>query len=429
MDNQFICKSIAIVGLLIMFAFQSFYLNDLGPIYSPLIWFVGALLIGFSLDKCYFSRSLSKGFVELSSGKIWFLLLYILGLAVLVFLLNQLFLEHPILASQSDIVPSLEYYVTRLLEGEKVYQAMPFDGYEVWPTYFPMMWLPYIMPELLGFDYRWIPIVLFFSIYFLLMWNTVSQKDSLGAILFKALLPIIFILLIAGEDYSVFAYAVELTPISYYILLIWALYRKNLIWIGIAVAFCTMARYAYSLWGIILVVVLWKEMGFKSLLTVASAGIMTILLVYILPFFIWDPTILTDGLKYYGLTADGQWQLQYWQSDGDIPYHLNRGLSFSYWWYIWAGDEWEVSLSFAKRIQLIMSIATVVGLLVYYFKKKKSLPWNDFLLWSLFVYLAVFYAFIYVPFSYLFMLPLLVGLCLVALFFFTKKEVSDVRIS
>ena len=59
-------------------------------------------------------------------------------------------------------------YVQRLLGGETVYKPLPFEGYQVNPTYLPLMWAPYSFSEILKIDYRWtayavflIPIIIY----------------------------------------------------------------------------------------------------------------------------------------------------------------------------------------------------------------------------------------------------------------------------
>lgn len=333
--------------------------------------------------------------------------------------LYQIIAETPILAEQSDIIPSLQYYVQRLIAGDKVYAPMPFHGYEVLPTYFPMMWLPYIIPEVMGIDYRWLPLLAFYAIYAHIVFYTTDEKQSIFYVIIKSLLPALAIYFIAKHDVSVFKYSVELLPISYYLLLIYGLYKKNPWLIGAALAFCTLGRYAYSLWIIPFIVIIWYAKGFSYLLKIGGTGIAALLILYFIPFFMHDPDILFDGLAYYKTTVESQWVTQSWQAEGAIPYHLDRGLSLSHWYYTHIEGSHLDKLSIATRDQSIAIFLTALLLTSIYFLRSrfhKTLAWNHYLIYSLFLYLCVFYSFITVPFSYLFLLPLMVGFVIYSLY-------------
>lgn len=415
-----------IVGWVLMLCVQTYWHEDMKPYLNPLLWFVGAIMLCFSLfyDATFVAKSnpINKLNIPYSYSIGLATILLAIGMYYNYSELSVLFDKNPIKASQSDIVPSLQYYVRRLLTGEKVYAPMAFEGYEVLPTYFPMMWLPYILPELSGNDYRWLPIGVVYVAYFLLILSSLKTKESVPYLVIKSIALPIVISLFVKYDYTVFAFAVELLPISYYILLLIGLYRKNPTLIGVALGFCTLGRYAYSLWIIPLVFILWHANGFKYLLKVSIAGLAILLFVYVIPFLLFDIEILVNGFKYYSDTVTGQWHPQSWQNKGDVPYHLGRGLSFSYYFYELIDGNIEHRLSIAKVSQLVLSLITAIGFIFLYLKLKSKIKWNIFLLISLFGYLSVFYAFIYVPFSYLFKLPLIMGMCLLILQFWSKED-------
>ena len=171
-----------------------------------------------------------------------------------------------------------------------------------------------------------------------------------------------------------------------------------------------MSRYSYTLFIIPFVVIIWKEWGFKNLLKVGLAGTSVILLLYIFPFYLKDPSILTNGLEYYSRTATDQWKTQFWQPDGSIPYHLNNGLSFSYFFFTLVEGDEVSKLNWAKLFNLIFSLGTALLITFLWFFNKNKTEWGLYLSNGLILYLIVFYSFLYVPFSYLFMLPLGLGI-------------------
>ena len=136
-------------------------------------------------------------------------------------------------------------------------------------------------------------------------------------------------------------------------------------------------------------------------------------MIYIIPFLSQDWDLVANGLKYYETTAIRQWKIQAWQSPGEKPYHLFHGLSFSGWFYDNIEGDALSKMSAARTVHGIVSFAAAIILGLAYLAMKKFRPtWNVrlFLLVGLKFYLLIFYGFIYVPFVYLFMLPLFISL-------------------
>ncbi len=421
LQKQFLVPLLSLFGLYLMLRFQTINQGDPNLLWSPIIWIVASLIC---ITPLWYDRSYAYKTWRYSPYVTAVLLA--LGLLFTGYLLQGIIVDHPIKAEESDVIPSLEVYVRRLLAGEKVYTAIPFKGYEVWPTYFPGMWLPYLLPELMGFDYRWMALGSFYlSISYMILSISKEHKNLLQSIL-MGLLPAFFIWQLMRYDRSIFAFSTELMPIGFYLWLIWGLYKKNIWIIGIFISLCTLSRYAYTLWMIPFIYVIWTAEGFRYLLNIGLVGISVILLLYIFPFFMVDPGILTDGLAYYGKTAEGQWALQGWQNDGDIPYHLANGRSMSYWFYHYVDGDHIAKLERAKLFHKLISLGTALVLTFVYYRKQSSISWNKYLILSLFLYLSIFYLFLYVPFSYLYMLPLMVGMMCWILYGYEHKSINKI---
>ena len=396
------------IGLLLSFLWwQTWHVETDSLLLNPVIWCAlgisSGILMLFSSDGLLFKPTkLSK--LRLVGG-----ILLIVGFVLSAFILSDVIDKYPIEAKMSDVIPSLEVYVQRLLSGEKVYIAIPFEGYEVWPTYFPGMWLPYIVPEILGIDYRWMALVSFFLVYSYIFLTTLQDQQSILKSIILGLFPALLVFLFNKFDNSVLAFSTELMPICFYLLLIYGMYKRNIWMIGIMIALCTLSRYAYTLWIIPFAAIIWIAEDFRFLLKIGLVGLSTILILYVFPFLAKDPHIITDGLAYYGKTAEGQWLTQGWQAEGEVPFHLNRGFSFSGFIYENLSSTYLEKLAFAKSLHHIVALALSLLFIPLYIFLRKKISWDKFLSISLFLYLIVFYALIYVPFSYLFMLPLVVG--------------------
>lgn len=419
-QTKYLLAIISLLGLYIMLRFQTINQGDPNLYLSPIIWLSASFL-------CVLPLFVNKN-IELKQSRFTPIITTILLLGGLIFtawLLQGIIIDHPIKAKESDVIPSLEVYVQRLLAGEKVYTAIPFDGYEVWPTYFPAMWLPYIVPEVFGFDYRWMALFSFYlSISYMIIQIVGSRKNLIYGII-MGVLPGFMLWQLMHYDRSAFAFSTELMPITFYLWFIWGMYRKNPWIIGIFISLCTLSRYAYTLWIIPFIYVIWSTEGFKYLLKIGLIGIAVILILYIFPFFMIDPAILTDGLAYYGKTAEGQWELQAWQNDGEIPFHLANGRSMSYWFYELVDGNHIEKLHVAKRFHNFLSLGLACILAIIYCKIKLKIDWNKYLILSLFAYLSVFYVFLYVPFSYLYMMPLFVGLLAWILYGQEEKSITQ----
>ena len=155
--------TISFLGL-ILWMVSSTMLRELS--WNPFLWTVS----GFMFIVPMFMIGRNVKYVEIQSGKdsyAWILSVALLIVSgVLIYLeMMEVFAENVHLAEGSDVIPSLEVYVQRFLSGEKVYVEIPFSNYEVKPTYFPAMWMPYIVPEVLNFDYRLMAVGSFFLLY------------------------------------------------------------------------------------------------------------------------------------------------------------------------------------------------------------------------------------------------------------------------
>lgn len=414
---------LAVLGVTLMVAFNTFWMNKLGKIWNPLLIFTGGVLFFTSAWMLIRKPSVAKTVdTKWTKQKSIILFFVVFGLGVFwnVTDLQQIFQAYPIDAKMSDVIPSLEMYVQRWLAGEYVYRILPFDGYVIHPTYLPIMWMPYAIPETFGFDYRWMAYGSFMCMYAFIIINTMYTNESWYNALFKAALIPIVVACYCSDDSAVFGHAVELMPTTFYIGLLWAIFRKKLIWIGIFLGCCTLSRYAYSLWVIPFAFVIFSSLTFKDIAKIAGAGILFLLVVYIVPFFMDDPTILTRGLKNYSKVIEANWSPEFWQSPEEEPYHLGKALSFSYWFYVFIDGDPSEKLSVARNFQLILLLVTSILMCVVYWRKKHTIEWNIYLVYTLPVFIFLFYMFIYINFSYLYMLPVFLILTTFTLLFLSK---------
>ena len=321
--------------------------------------------------------------------------------------LSEIYAKYPVDALGSDIVPSLQAYVRRLLSGDTVYRPIEFPTWTVHPTYLPMMWLPYIFSELLEIDYRWTAYAVFLLAILLYNIRLLRQSPAFWEVILKTCLPFFLLYQIITYADKSLGYGVELLPAAFYLFLTLTVFSRSLIWMAVGIVLCLLSRYAFTFWLPVYMIVLWAERGFPTAFKVGLWTALGVLLIYIIPFLSKDWNAFSKGLAYYEKTAVDQWYPQSWQPEGEPPFHLSQGLSFA--WYFYEYDSYTVPdrLAFNKKVHMLVSLLAALLILGGYFLlRKKQIDPRLYLIIALKFYLIVFYGFLFVPFRYLYMLPL-----------------------
>ena len=396
---------------------QTSHRNYFGPWNSPLLWLLAGLLASAAAAFLLF-RSPGSTTDPAPGGQrtagIAAAIAFLAGGLFCGNLLAEIFTQYPVGPEHSDIIPSLQRYVRRLLAGETVYAPLQFPTWTVLPTYFPVMWLPYTFSEVLGIDYRWTAYGVFLlasALYLLRVWRGGAGTVTLTL---KTTLPFVYLYVFAIYRPEYFGYAVELMPAGLYLILALTVFRKSPWLMALGIGLCLLSRYALSFWLPVYLILVWSERSFKTAFQTGLGVLALVLALYVLPFLSKDWSILTDGLAYYQTTAEGQWHPQGWQAEGEPPAHLFRGLSFAPWFYDNETLEIGYRLSRNKKFHLALSLGAALLLLVGYFwlRRKRSFNPRLYALVGLKFYLTVFYAWLYVPFAYLYMVPCLLTLVL-----------------
>ncbi len=426
---------VLILGMVTELALQTFWQNKFGIYKSPVIWIIAGIsvslaafgLVGFKQP----TVPLNKGNQVLRRLNwnpmlkyLTFVLLFALGAYWCGNFLDNIFERIPVDAKLSDIIPSLEMYVQRLLNGEQVYRPLPFDGYSVDPTYFPLLWAPYIFSDLLQIDYRWTAYGVFLIAIFLYQLKLLKQDIPIFEVLVKMSIPFVWLYVFTQFASGTLGMAVELLPIGFYLLLTLSIFNKRPWLMAIGILLCLLSRYAFTFWLPVYLLIYWIEYGFKNVFQVSFYVLLGVIGLYVLPFLSKDWMILKKGLDYYEKTAVGQWETQPWQAEGAKPFHLIQGLSVAVYFYDYQKYTVPDRLSFNRKVHItVCGITAILLLLGYFFFRKKGLNTKIYLIIGLKLYLVIFYGFFYVPFSYLFKIPLFLSIpILYNIPFFSKKR-------
>jgi len=427
--NLRIFQIIFVVSLCLEIIFQIFGRKIFGIYLNPILWILAGFMICFTAFKLIgFRPSFDK--VSTSSNIQWWQkILFVFAFVGLAYwcgnFMNKIFHKIPIDPATSDILPTIQTYIQRLLSGEVVYRPIPYEGYEVGATYLPLLWSPYLFSEWLNIDYRWTAYLIFLIPLFLYQYRLLNQSMSWGELGFKMLIPFLWLYLFTQFEAKMLGMSVELLPIGFYLLLTLSIFHRKTWVVALGILLCLMSRYAFTFWLPVYLLTYLIERGFFKTFKVGLIILVGVISIYIVPFLSKDWTIFTNGLKYYERTAVDQWKAQDWQASDEIPYHLQRGLSTAIYFYNFQAEtkSSKERLDVNRKAHLFAcAFAAFLLLLGYVVYRKRGLNPKIYFLIGLKFYLTFFYGFFYVPFSYLFQLPLFLSVAILYHIPFTKTR-------
>ena len=290
----------------------------------------------------------------------------------------------------ADMFPTIQVGCQRFLTGRVVYAPTP----EIWVgsifPYFPMMWIPFLPAEIFSFDYRWVTVILEFIGIAVAFSPVIQLKNKAIPIVPSLIVGTALFLLInffLMQNITYWVMTEEGVVACFYILFSWALLRKNYVLIGLAMTACTLSRYGLLFWipvyfGYILLTQ--DRSSFWKLFW--SYGIsMTVL--FILPFFIWNPAYFLNIPTTYTNNIDRFWI----GNDIDSHKYYNVGF-FKFFTHSLAHtmSTWAIISSFLTPV-ILLFVAEKLKL------KSKYIAYS-----SLKLCLIFFYGFISIPYQYIF---------------------------
>ena len=418
MNTKKIALVIFISVIFIELGLQTFWLEKLNVYSRPIIYlFLSFLLLyfGYYFSKIPENESIIYFSIKINYKIFIFLTIIILGFIIYPMILDYLDVlsKHKIDPRSSDVIPSVEMYVKRFISGERVYKPLPMPGYEIAPDYVTFLWLPYIIPELIGFDYRMLPLIFFFIFIFSYFIYLFLRYRKNIAVYFFIILAISMLYYLVKYDSIIFARNLELTIAVFYMILSVSIFHKNKMIIVIGILLCLLSRYSLSFWLISYVLVILVDRGFKEFALI-NLYLLIGVLVFFIPFIAHDLNIFIEGLEYYSKATLGEWHTQPWQNVSDKPYTLSKGHGFAIYFYDFVSGNVEYRLKSLKIVHLILSVISGLSVFVIYlYKKSKIKDKKLFFMFALKFFLMVFYIFIQIPYNYLFVVPLLITIPIV----------------
>ncbi|MBK9336624.1 MAG: hypothetical protein IPM98_08520 [Lewinellaceae bacterium] len=239
--------------------------------------------------------------------------------------LRKLFVQYADPGQYSDVLPQLEAQYQRFLRGEMPYAPVDLGYNAPYPVYMPLHWLPLGISDALGIDSRWSGYILLVLAAGVYGYWVGRQNASVGARILALALPSLglwgFILWGKLEVPVSF----EIVIAAYYLVLAAGLLGRNLRWITIGVVLCLLSRYTLVFWLPLLAFVLWQEYPRVANFRLWGTVLLSMLLLYIVPFYLRDPGIFAAGLKYHNDGAIAQW---IGQGDPPVSWSMEKGVYF-----------------------------------------------------------------------------------------------------
>lgn len=400
----------------------SYCRNIFGYLISPIVLFVISLsiasvsyFIGIKIKSeksdILFSVPNKYSYIAVSLFVITFLVFLVVPRGGIINLFRN-FLTDP---KYSDIIPTIQTMCHRLLNNEQIYVSIEKFGYHLPTTYLPFMWLPYTISAYFHFDYRWITLLIGILVIAFTFLFTIESK---AGILFSFLYGF-FLFSLIEKNADILGWSVELMNGAYYTILGLSFFSNNKYVKAIALSICILSRYSLVVFLPLYFIIEYSTNGWKR---TCYFVVITFLIVatFLVPLVGKNWVELYNGYKYYSTSGVGEWLHT---NEQGLPIHILNGNGFVSWIYSFKSGTVEERFVFAKSLHMIMVFATTISLTALYFKLKDKLNNTVFLLCSFKVYLAVFYGFIQVPYTYLFVVPLMYSL--VMLMILNKKYLSN----
>ncbi len=421
-------KIFLILILALELGMHSYWKNYFGPYVSPVLALVSGLL--FCLVAFVISGFQKEDMTSFPSKiKIPKLLIFCLLFVIFGYwcgnFMNKVFTKIPIDPAISDIIPSLQLYVARFLNYEPVYAVMHFEKYEMYPTYLPLLWSPYLVSETANIDYRWTPYIFFMLAIFLYLRLLLKSNFHPIEIGIKLFIPFLFVYLYTQFDAAVLGMTVELLPVAFYFLLSLSLFRRNIWIISIGILVCLLSRYSFTFWLPVYLITIWIEFGFPKIFKTSIILALGIALLYVAPFLSKDFSTFSKGLAYYENHSAHAWRPAFPSQADSKPFHLEQGLGMALHFFDYKAEERSIPerLKFAKAFHLSICLLTAIFILLgYLYYRKRELNVKIYFLIALKCYLLIFYSFVFIPFSYLFQVPLFLSIPILYNVRFSKAQ-------
>jgi len=341
----------------------------------------------------------------LAAGPWLYALAGMLGLFAAYEELRKIWAQYPEPEKISDVLPQLQTQCQRFFAGEFPYQIVKMPNHEAFPVYMPLHWMPVQIAGAAGIDIRWSGMILLLLAvgvagYWLAKRHpSASWKLALPGILLFAL-PVWAYIFWARLDIAV---SLETVVAAWYLLLAAGLASKNHVLIAIGICGALLSRYTLLFWIPMFAILLWLHAPRSLSYRLWGAVLVACIALFVAPFWLKDPSILSKILAYYSGCSEGSWL----RPD---EYTFLDALSLNIHLRHWLPGTPEENLRFAHVPQIAVQLLTA-GLGMWFYQKKwrQQMDVYTFSLLALSIMIMLFYIFSPMLFKYYMLMPLTVS--------------------
>lgn len=306
----------------------------------------------------------------------------------------------------SDVLPQLETLYLRYADRVFPYGPVDMTGYSPYPVYMPLHWMPIGIPVSMGFDTRWIGYAALVVAIGLYSWQVARWSAAPAAKATALLLPgmAFWAFLLFGDlDLHV---TLETLVGAYYLILAAGLISRNLTLTAIGLILCMLSRYTLVFWLPVMAWLLWRERPLRQNIAVWGSVAVAFIALYLVPFYLKDPTILKEGLAYHNHAAVDEWK-----GYGDPPVSgtFQAGIYFAPHLKAIFGGDMDTKVFWARVVQGSLMLALALGGILLYERKRRHFHWSDFSLLALYACIVCFYSFGPLTYRYYWIVPLLLS--------------------
>ncbi|QNH62120.1 hypothetical protein [Hymenobacter sediminicola] len=318
--------------------------------------------------------------------------------------LREIIEQYPVDVKMSDVLPSIEIYLRRFQTGQPVYALITEFGYDLSPTYLPMMWLPYLLPDALNVDYRWLGLWVLAVGALLYAYRLASTAPSLYGGILKLLLPLVLFWPLLGHDTHILGLSIETMIIGYYFILVAGILSQSTAFRAVGLLLCLLSRFSLLFWIPFYLWLIYRHEGPKRAFWLVALVAIGVLGIYVIPFLSADWSAFMKGQGAYTAAAVAEWQNNV-GPDG-LPTQLFRGVGLASLFYKYAPGDFAARINLLRGVHLVATVGSVAAVAAWYWLRRHrlTLDYRHLALLALKLNLTFFYAFIQVPYDNLLLL-------------------------
>ncbi len=402
-------------------------LSSFGPYISPIIFALLSSIVGiFAFYASFNHNKLNHKEASGTLNKFTSTFIACTVFVILVYFAFSVFSKHPIDDNYSDVFAQVLSAASWLWNGAYPYQEVILPTYTMHNTYLPMQWLPFILPIAFDFDPRWLPILIWvFALLFFIYYYNFNYDWKTVLVFLLTLLAIT--LGVAGYIYKnpqEYSATLELLPASYYILLVLFMLKRSWLGTGIFMGFCLLSRFSIVLLIPFLIYYAWTHYGKYFLYKSIFTSISVVLFLFVVPFMTQDTQLPQKIIANYDNGAAGEWRVHDWQNEGDLPYQISRGTGWAIYFRDRHTDDLLKGVKSLKKWGFSLSLLCGFLLIWIHNKFKDRIEKKWYLLAAIKIYFTVFYTFVLIPYTYLYLIPLSISAVILLYSFFEWSKIS-----